>query len=319
MLYAYETAPHGLARLASDAPLSGAIWLDLYRPLDPQVEAVGALGVTVPSVEEMEEIEISSRLYRENGSDYMTVTLPGQSLEKTQVSGPVTLIVSPERLVTVRHHAPRSFELFPDRAGRSALGSTSVERVFLGLTDEIVARFADLLEAAGRKLDELSTTVFSGKPEEHRERLRDVLQEIGRQGEMLGRVRHGLLTMERALSFFGQTIGERADSAVLSDNIKAQLRDIGALGVHVDFLSNRISLIDDATLGMINLDQNANVRIFSVVAVLFMPPTLVASVYGMNFRFMPELTLPWGYGMALGLMVLSAAASYLFFKWKKWL
>ena len=89
--------------------------------------------------------------------------------------------------------------------------------------------------------------------------------------------------------------------------------------MQIDFLSARIGLVADATLGMISLDQNANIRLFSVVAVFFLPPTLVASVYGMNFHAMPELDKPWGYPAALGLMVASAALTFLFFKWKKWL
>lgn len=319
MLFAYRASNGKLARLGTDAVLSEALWIDLYRPLSTQVEAVEALGIPVPTLAEMEEIEISSRLYREEGTETMTVVLPGLSVEKVQVSGPVTFILAPGRLVTVRHHAPRPFDTFPDRAGRGAPGCSSAERTFLGLTDEVIARFADILEAVGRTLDGLSATVFSGAPEEHRGRLRDVLQDIGRQGEMLGRVRLGLLTMERALSFFLQTVLDRPEGEALRDAAKAQLRDLASLGVHADFVSGRISLIDDATLGMINLDQNATVRIFSVVAVLFLPPTLVASVYGMNFHMMPELDRAWGYPFALGLMFASAALTYFFFKWKKWL
>jgi len=319
MLFAYRASEGKLARLGAEAGLDDALWIDLYRPLANQVAAVEALGIPIPTLAEMEEIEISSRLVREDGTDTMTVVLPGLSVEKAQVSGPVSFILAPGRLVTVRHHAPRPFDTFPDRAGRSALGCTSVERTFLGLTDEVIARFADILEAVGRTLDGLSATVFSGAPEEHRDRLRHVLQDIGRQGEMLGRVRLGVLTMERALSFFLQTAAERPEGQALRDTAKAQLRDLAALGVHADFVSGRISLIDDATLGMISLDQNATVRIFSVVAVLFLPPTLVASAYGMNFPMMPELDKPWGYPFALGLMVASAAFTYLFFKWKKWL
>ena len=101
--------------------------------------------------------------------------------------------------------------------------------------------------------------------------------------------------------------------------VKALTRDIQALEVHADFVSSRVALASDATLGMINLVQNSTVRIVSVVAVLFLPPTLIASVYGMNFRVMPELDQSWGYPMALGLMVASAVGTYLFFKWKNWL
>jgi magnesium transporter len=149
--------------------------------------------------------------------------------------------------------------------------------------------------------------------------LQAALEEIGRQGELLGRVRLSLLTLERALSFFGQTLAGRPESEELKELLKGEMRDIQALSVHGDFLSSRVSLAVDATMGMINLAQNATVRILSVVAALFLPPTLIASIYGMNFRVMPELDWSWGYPGALVLMVASAVATWAFFKWRGWL
>lgn len=131
MLHAFIPGTHGLARLDQDTPMvpgaqiGRAIWIDLYRPLDSQVSAVDALGVEVPTLADMEEIEISNRLYRENGADYMTVVLPGQLPDGRSVSGPVSFILSKERLITVRHHTPRSFETFPDRADRATAGCTT--------------------------------------------------------------------------------------------------------------------------------------------------------------------------------------------------
>lgn len=319
MLYAYTNRAGRLTRLASDTRLAEAVWIDLSSPTPEEIAAVEALGIVLPTIEEMEEIEISSRLYREDGMDYMTVVLPGLAEDEAAVLAPVTFIVCAKRLVTVRYHTPRPFETFPDQIGQEAFETTSVAGTFLALADEIIARFADILETIGQTLDTLSAKVFSEGSERETALLRAALQTIGRQGERLGRVRLGLLTMERALSFFGQTLKTRPGGADHIETIHALQGDIAALGVHADFVSSRISLIDDATLGHINLAQNATVRIFSVVAVLFMPPTLVASIYGMNFRVMPELAQPWGYPAALGLMVASAALTYLFFKWKKWL
>lgn len=296
-----------------------AVWIDLFRPSPEEIRSVEAFGVALPTIEEMEEIEISSRLYREDGIDYMTVVLPGTNAGGAAVLAPVTFIVCAERLITVRYHTPRPFETFADRIGHEAFETSSVAGTFLALADEIIARFADILEAIGQTLDTLSAKVFAEGSEHETALLRGSLQTIGRQGERLGRVRFGLLTMERALSFFGQTLNAKPGGAEHIETIRALQGDIAALGVHADFVSSRISLIDDATLGHINLAQNATVRIFSVVAVLFMPPTLVASIYGMNFRMMPELGQPWGYPAALGLMVASAALTYLFFKWKRWL
>jgi len=319
MLYTYTNQAGRFTRLAHDARLTEAVWIDLSSPTPEQVAAVEALGIPLPSLEEMEEIEVSSRLYRKGGMDYMTVALPGLAENEAAVLAPVTFIVCDERLVTVRYHRPRPFEAFADRLGQEAFETTSVAGTFLALADEIIAWFADILETIGKSLDEISARVFSEGSERETALLRAALQTIGRQGERLGRVRAGLLTMERALSFFGQSLKSKHDGQALIETIHDLQGDIAALGVHVDFVSSRISMLDDATLGHINLAQNATVRIFSVVAVLFMPPTLVASIYGMNFRLMPELTEAWGYPAALVLMLASAALTYLFFKWKKWL
>lgn len=319
MQYAYKNISGRLVRLASGAPLREAAWIDLFKPLPEEVAQVEALGLSLPTIEEMEEIEVSSRLYRLDGVDYMTVVLPGTTSDGGAVLAPVTFIVGDDRLVTVRHHTPRPFETFPDRIGQGAVETGSIAGTFLALADEIIDRFADILEEIGRTLDGLSARVFADGSEYETVFLRGALQTNGRQGERLGRVRLGLLTMERALSFFGKTLTGKPGGADHVETIRALQGDIAALGVHADFVSSRISLINDATLGLINLEQNDAVRIFSVLAVLFMPPTLVASIYGMNFRLMPELHWPWGYPAALVLMVVSAALTYLFFKWRRWL
>ncbi|MBZ4023927.1 magnesium transporter [Rhodobacter sp. TJ_12] len=320
MLHAYVSQPPGLARLGQQSPteprpdLERAIWIDLYRPLDSQVAAVSALGVEVPTLADMEEIEISNRLYREEGTDVMTVVIPGHTPDGDHVAGPVSFILSRDRLVTVRHHAPRSFTTYPERAARTTPGCTAPERIFLGLIEEIVARLADLLEGVGRVLDAVSVRVLGdARPED----LKASLGEVGRQGDLLGKIRLALLTLERALSFYDQTLA--GQGAALRPIVKGLMRDIAALSVHNDFLSSRVSLSVDATLGMINLAQNNTVRILSVVTALFLPPTLIASAYGMNFANMPELNQSWGYPFALVLMVASAAGTWAFFKWKKWL
>ncbi len=319
MLHAYRYAGPGLAAIPHDADLAGALWIDLYRPLDAQVAAVAALGIVVPSLADMEEIEISNRLFRENGVDQMTVVLPGLSTSRTPTAGPVTFILAPNRLVTVRHHAPRPFETFPDRAERAMAGCASAERLFLGLVEECVARLADLLEGVGRELDTASSAVFSGSAAQRPDVLQTALEQTGRQGDLLNRIRLGLLSLERAMSFYVLGAAERAEGKALRAVAKAQMRDLQALEVHADFLSSRVGLAVDATLGMVNLAQNATVRIVSVVAVLFLPPTLIASIYRMNFARMPELAASWGYPFALVMMLVSALGTYLFFKWRRWL
>lgn len=319
MIFLYAKDGAGLRQLPPDAPLADAVWIDLYHPTDAQVAEAEKLGLMIPSLADMEEIEISNRLYREDGLDYMTAILPGQTMDRQQASMPVTFIVGPDRLVTVRHHTPRPFETFSTRADKSSTGCASANHLFLGLIEEILGRQADLLEGMGKALDTSSRQVFTGDATQKPAILQNALVLIGAQGEVLSRVRLGLMTLERALAYYSQGLGEGAETRTLRAQAKARLRDLQALEVHADFLSARLAQTTDATLGMVNLAQNMTVRIVSVVAVLFLPPTLIASVYGMNFHNMPELDTAWGYPLSVGLMVGSALATYLFFKWKNWL
>ncbi|MDP5307847.1 magnesium transporter CorA family protein [Paracoccus spongiarum] len=325
MLYAYATRKGRLTRLDRDADLGQAIWIDLIQPADSEIAALRALGVEVPSLAEMEEIEISNRLYREDGFDYMTAVLPGERADGQRAAMPVSFILAPQRLVTVRHHSPRPFMTFPDRGERSTLGCGSPDRLFVGLLEEIIARLADILEGSGRVLDETSAGVFerrsgaAGNARGRPDRLQQALREVGREAELMARVRLGLLTIERILAFYTAILDDRPEADRLRPVVRAQVRDVQALEVHADYLSSRVSLTVDTTLGMINLEQNSTVRILSVVAALFLPPTLIASIYGMNFTAMPELDKPWGYPFALGLMLATSVGTWFFLRWKNWL
>lgn len=319
MLRAFTPAKRGLTELPKDAPLSSALWLDLYRPLPEQVTAVAALGLEVPSLEDMEEIEISNRLYRDDAADYLTVVLQGRTPEGEIIAGPVTFIIGPDRLVTVRHHTPRPFETFPDRSERSSAGHNTPDRLFLGLIEEIIARQADLLEGVGRVLDDVASKVFGGRDRGSDSDLQARLEMVGQQSEVNSRVRLAILSVSRALSFYGATLGDRSEGKALRDIVKMHMRDLQSLEVHADFLSGRVGLVVDATMGMINLKQNVTMRILSVITALFLPPTLIASFYGMNFQNMPELEAAWGYPMAIAAMIGSAALTWLVLKWKDWL
>lgn len=319
MMFAYTEVGGRLEIQPKEVPAANAIWIDLLGPLPAQIEAVTELGLNVPTRQEMEEIEISNRLYHERDALYMTVVLPGQTYEREQASGPVTFILTESRMVTVRYHTPRPFETFPTRSDKSASGCGSALRVFVGLMEEIIGRLADLLEGIGRALDEINRQIFDLDAAQRPDDLRASLTGIGQEGERLNRVRLALLTLERALSHFSQLPAIKAERKAVVKLITTQLRDIDALKVHADFLSSRIGLATDTTLGMVNLAQNATVRIVSVVATLFLPPTLIASIYGMNFEYMPDLHWQWGYPAVILLMFASAAGTYIYFKWKGWL
>lgn len=319
MLNAYAVRSGRLVPLSGDEDLTEAVWIDLYRPLSRQVDIVSGMGVSVPTLADMEEIEISNRLYREGDTEYMTAVLPGETPEGKRVAMPVAFILSARRLVTVRHHAPKPFVTFPDRADRSVAGCSTPDRLFVGLIEEIIARLADILESAGRALDEVTAQVFGGRAQADTAILQRTLERIGIESELMAKVRLGLLSLERLLAFYGTVPDHRPEPRKLAGLVKAQTRDIRSLEVHADFLSGRVGMTLDATLGMINLQQNGTVRILSVIASLFLPPTLIGTIYGMNFDNMPELHQSWGYPMSLVLMLGSGVVTWLFLRWKRWL
>ena len=316
LLYAYVTSGQGLQPLPKDQDLGDAIWIDLYRALDTQVQAVSALGYEVPTLADMEEIEISNRRYTEGGRVYMTGVLPGTLPDGQNAAMPVTFILAPGQLITIRHHAPRPFETFPTRAGRSSSGCATPERVFLGLVEEIVGRLADISEGVSKVLDATSAQVLRPATTKSGS-LEEVLVTIGQQSELLGRVRMGLLSMDRILVYEAGNL--RSEGQGIKGLRTALQRDIQALEVHADFLTSRIGMTIDATMGMIGLQQNERVRILSVMTALFLPPTLISSIFGMNFEWMPTLNWTLGFPTSLLMMVVSICVVLAVLKWKDWL
>jgi magnesium transporter len=306
-------------------PLSApeaVVWFDLLAPTEAEESGVEALiRVDVPTLDEMVEIEDSSRLYLEEGAVFMTATLPAKAGSGHPVPSPVTFILAGSRLITVRYETTRAFETFPQRAERIDLGCSDGESVLMALLDAIVERLADILEAAGRDIETLSREIFrrGTARESQTQDYRGVLQGVGAQGAVLSHVLASLVTLERLVAFLGAVGGQRSPGKEARVRIKSLARDTRFLADHANFLSQKVTFLLDATLGMISIQQNAIIKIFSVAAVIFLPPTLVASIYGMNFNVMPELGWLFGYPFALGLMVLSAVGSYWVFKTRGWL
>jgi magnesium transporter len=321
MIKAYRIHGNGLVADGGGGGVefAHAAWIDMLEPDDAErMEVSAAIGVEVPSRADQEEIEQSSRLYIENGAPVMTVLLPARTTDNTTQIGPVTFILTSHHLVTVRHHRPRPFETYPPRAGRAALGCHNVEQLMLGLVEDIIDRLADITEQAGRDIDALSKTVFqpdaATKPD-----LQSVLRQIGVRDTMVMHLRESLLTMERMLRFLTPVIEARkAAGRELRSLVKTQLRDVHTITEQAGFLVQKTQLLLDATLGLINIEQSGIIKIFSVAAVVFLPPTLIASIYGMNFQHMPELDEWYGYPIALGAMLLSAVGPLIYFKRKGW-
>ena len=300
-----------------------AVWIDLVKPTPEEDQAVERLaGVAVPTREDMQEIEISSRLYVENGARYMTASLMCAADSVSPRITPVTFILSGHRLVTVRYDLPKPFVLVENKLGRTCGPGVNGETVLLELLDAVIDRCADILERAGADVDQVSHDIFEPEGSTrtgHAKRYSNILITIGRKGDLTSKVRESLVSIGRLVTF----VTAEADGAKWSKEMRAQLktmqRDVASLTDHASYLSNKITFVLDAMLGVVNLEQNNIIKLFSVMAVVLMPPTLIASVYGMNFKIMPELEWQHGYPFALIMMVLAAVGPYLFFKWKKWL
>lgn len=323
MLSVYVPHNGSLERAAiepGEAPPAAAVWIDLVTPSVQEDKLVEQfLGIAVPTREEMQEIEVSSRLYVENGARYMTATLMCASDTPTPMTTPVTFILSSHRLCTVRYEDPRPFALVEHKLARNCSPKVSGETVLIDLLDAIIDRSADILERIAAEVDQVSHTIFEPDDDAGPPSYNDVLKALGRKGDLTSKVRESQVSVGRLLSF----LANEAEGMKWPKDAKMQLasmqRDVTSLSDHATYLANKITFLLDAMLGVVNIQQNAIIKIFSIAAVVFMPPTLVASIYGMNFEHMPELKWAIGYPLSLVLIVLAAVVPILFFKWKKWL
>jgi magnesium transporter len=308
---------------APDQPLPAtAIWLDLMTPTPDEEQRVESLlGAEIPTREEMQEIEVSSRLYEENGALYMTATVLSKADSDHPEASAISFILAADRLVTVRYAEPQSFELFAGRCQRSPGPYARGDAVLAGLLEALIDRVADVLERIGLEVDHISHEVFE-HPATPRKAgaFQRILRALGRRGDLTTKVRESLVGINRLLMYFAQSGTANTKTAKdLRNRVRTMSRDVRSLTEHASFLSGKINFLLDATLGMINIEQNAIIKIFSVVAVVFLPPTLIASIYGMNFQFMPEIDKVYGYPLALALMLVSAIAPLLYFKRRGWL
>jgi magnesium transporter len=299
-----------------------AVWIDLFNPTPAEDKAVEKLaGIAVPTRDEMQEIEISSRLYIENGARYMTATLMCQSDTQTPKTTAVTFILAGHRLVTVRYDEPKPFTLVENKLARSCAASVTGEQVLMELLDAIIDRCADILERIGADVDVVSHDIFEPESERHgnAKRYSQILIAIGRKGDLTSKVRESLVSIGRLVTFLSAVMEGVKWSKDMREQLKTQQRDVASLTDHASYLSNKITFVLDAMLGVVNLEQNNIIKLFSVMAVVLMPPTLIASIYGMNFKSMPELEWTHGYPLALLAMVAAAVVPYWVFKLKKWL
>jgi magnesium transporter len=323
MLTVYDNQGSTLLRREGAVPINPAsVWIDLLNPTkeeDAYVES--QLRISIPTRAEMREIEVSNRLYFENGAYYLTAFIVYNLEAPTPATSTITFILAGNSLVTVRYAEPKAFPFFLSRVEKEALPCNSAVAVLTGLLETIVHRQADLIERLQDETERTAQGIFEikGGQQTRNRRLDLLLKAIGKQGDITSRAQESAVSLDRVMTFFASAVRERKEDERILQRIETIQRDIGSLMEQMRFLSNRIMFLLDATLGMINIEQNQIIKIFSVLAVVLLPPTLVGTIYGMNFKHMPELDWLAGYPLALSLMVISAVLPFVYFRRRGWL
>ncbi len=323
MLTAYQIADRVLQMPSSGADgivPSETTWIELMRPTPAEDRAVETfLGTSIPTREESEEIEFSSRFYTEDNAVFMTPSLlTGVDKGEPRLT-PFTIVVAGERIATVRHEDFHAFHQFLARATKPG-GCTSSQAMFLALIEAIVDRTADVLERISMVVDGINGEIFAKQSSRQRgRRLADLISDIGVQGDLVAKAREALASLERLVQFAGVALPPPYSKGTHRARLKLVGRDIRSLEDQVAFINTKINFLLDASLGLISVEQNEVIRILTVAATVFFPPTLIGTIYGMNFAGMPEISWPLGYPMALGLMLVSAVAPFLYFRSRGWL
>jgi magnesium transporter len=297
------------------------VYLDLLNPSKgEETEAEQWLEYQLPTREEMQEIEESARLYTEKGALYMTAWVPVGLDTPNQDTSAITFVVSPETLTTVRYADPMAFRVLPDQLRRQRSTPVSSDAVFLLLVELVVARIADSLQTIETDLRNISRDIFRVDPSKtgagNECDLNEVIKLLGRRNALVANVRECLVSIARMLQYFLNNAATWMKGE-LAAQFRSVARDVKSLDDYTNQQTQEMTFLLESTLGLINIQQNQIIKIFTVASVLFMPPTLIASIYGMNFEHMPELSHPWAYPLVLCILVLSAILPIVWFKKKK--
>ncbi|WP_419803676.1 magnesium transporter CorA family protein [Terriglobus sp.] len=310
-------------KLLADAngSVQDALWVDLFDPTaDEEHRVEEVLHVQIPTRAEMREVESSSNLYHEDHGTFVTVRAVVRTPDEQPRLSSITLVRTETMLVTVRYGSPKAFTEFVARVGKESSAITTSMSAMLCFLETLVDRDADILEEIGDALDPVSREIFSQNAGAMKSiaaaDLGRVLKQIGQSGDLASRVRESLHSVGRAVPFLAAELHE---DRALHVRLKTLGTDVQSLLEHDNFMQTQIQFLLDSNLGLISIQQNAIMKTLSVAAVVFLPPTLIGSIYGMNFEKMPELHWHLGYLYALGLMVLSAIGPLLYFRWKRWL
>jgi magnesium transporter len=300
--------------------LSNAVWIDLIDPSPAETTACEkAFGLHVPNKDELSEIETTSRLRVEHGALFMTAPLVIASGDEPWIPAPTGFVLSKTVLLTVRFTRSTVFD-----AVSKELSAERFEPAlaYVCILEELVDHMADLLEATSRDLDTASHVIFRHDNIRRLSRetalLRQLLLRTGRTSERMARINYALVCLDRMAKF---TI-ERGREWVAQNEVsrlQSVSADIASLLQYTEGVVNRIQLLQDAAAGIINVAQNEVMKILTIASVAGIPPVLIAGIYGMNFKNMPELNWVWGYPYALALIVVTTLIPLIWFKWKDWI
>lgn len=302
----------------------GATWIDLEEPTSEEEKLVErCVGVNVPTQEELAEIEPSSRLYERDGALYMTISALCGIADGDPTTTPLGFVLADNRLITVRYATPKPVRLFMEHVRREPELARDATTVMVRMLDAIIDRLADELEGLGTELERISAHIFERKLEDRRipaTRLTALLTRIGRAQTLLAKIRYSAVSTSRMLSFLGGSSKLHEDAQKdARRHVESLYTDVTSLSEHASFQSDNLTFLLDASLGLISVEQNAAMKLFSWAALIFLPPTLVAGIYGMNFHHMPELGWLYGYPFALTLIIASAVLPLWYFKRRGWI
>jgi magnesium transporter len=320
MLNAY---PKGLTEglSLSSGNLADQTWVDLVSPTEAERAAFErASGLSVPTDNELGEIEATSRLQLKNDALYMTTPMIFAAANEPWIPTPVGFVLSRRLLLTVRLAASAGFDKVAGEI--SAADRPDPAAVFVRLLEEMVDHVADLLEAASGDLDNASHTIF--RPDRRKDLSRDtamlrgLMMNTGRTSERTARTHYALVCLDRMAKF---TTDRARDW--LTPDMAARLQSISSDAVSLvhfsEGLVSRIQLLQDAAIGIITSDQNDVIKVLTIASVVGIPPVLIAGIYGMNFKNIHEFDWAWGYQWGLALIVISALLPLIWFKWKHWI
>ena len=321
MLYANTgSAPRASLLPAPHADTTRApVWLDLVNGSEAERSLAERMThLVLPDKEALAEIESSSRLNAEGSVLRLSMPIAYRDNDGGSRISPLGFVVTPDHLVTLRFADLPVFDRFAERY--ATLGPGNSVAALVGLLEAIVDRQADVLEWVGGELNKISRDVFSVPTDKNSQdaRLQAVLRGIGQKADVLSNLRDSLLGLGRLLPFVLE-MGDGWMPQELRPRLKTLRRDVQSLADYDTQLANKVQFLLDATLGFINIEQNNGIKVLTVVSVVGVPPTLVASIYGMNFKWIPELQWEYGYFYGLVVIVLSAVVPLWWFKKRGWI